>query len=92
MYPVPVGENIDTVIAVPPVVYSNPEAPPNAVELLYWICLLLPPGVPPPPVGAATHAITPSIPEDKYEEPVPVGVLGGKIYVVFAEPANRNPE
>lgn len=37
----------------------------------------------PPLVGAATQAITPSIPDDKYEVAVPVGVLGGKIYVVL---------
>ena len=79
MYPVPEAENIETVFAMPPVANSNPAAPPNALELLYWICLLLPPGAPPPAVGAATQAIIPSMLEDKYEEPVPVGVLGGRV-------------
>ena len=49
MYPVPEVENIETVFAMPPVVNSNPPAPPNVEELLYWICLLEPPGVPLPP-------------------------------------------
>ena len=65
---------------MPPVVYSNPDAPAKVFELLYWICLLFPPGVAlPPDVGAATQAITPVVLAERYDDPTPAGTVGGKV-------------
>jgi CrcB protein len=41
VYPVPEAENIETVLAIPAVIYSNPDAPPKADALLYCINELL---------------------------------------------------
>ena len=40
----------------------SPDEPPNAAELLYWACVELPPGVPPPePQSAPVPDIKPAV-------------------------------